>query len=218
MVRQKLRIRFAKKGLLRFVGHRDLVRAMERLFRRAGLPLGMSEGFHPKPRMSFPLALAVGIEAEDEVMELELCEERTGAEVLDRLRAHTLAGLEFHAVDVLPAGSKKAQVQWADYEAVVPAELQQVAEAGVAHLMAQTSYIVKRPRKQREFDLRPGLRRLELTGATLRMRLDCHEAEASPSPREVLAAVGLDALAATGLIVRRSVRLTVAGGTSPADP
>ncbi|HBO42708.1 MAG TPA: hypothetical protein DD670_01970 [Planctomycetaceae bacterium] len=60
-VRQRVRIRFSKQGDLRLIGHRDLVRVMERLFRRAELPLGMSQGFHPKPRMSFPTALALGI-------------------------------------------------------------------------------------------------------------------------------------------------------------
>ena len=50
------------------------MRSLERLFRRAGLSLGMSEGYRPKPRMNFPLALAVGIEGRREVMELELNE------------------------------------------------------------------------------------------------------------------------------------------------
>ena len=62
MVRPRVRIRFSKQGDLRLIGHRDLMRCLERLFRRAGLALGMSQGFHPKPRMTFPLALAVGIE------------------------------------------------------------------------------------------------------------------------------------------------------------
>ena len=75
MVRHRVRIRFCKQGDLRWIGHRDLMRCMERLFRRAALPLGMSQGFHPKPRMSFPAALAVGIAAMDEVMELELAEQ-----------------------------------------------------------------------------------------------------------------------------------------------
>ena len=74
MVRPRVRIRFCKQGDLRLIGHRDLMRCLERLFRRAGLTLGMSEGFHPKPRMTLPLALAVGIEGDDEVMELELSE------------------------------------------------------------------------------------------------------------------------------------------------
>ena len=74
MVRPRVRIRFCKQGDLRLIGHRDLMRCLERLFRRAGLALAMSQGFHPKPRVTFPLALAVGIEGLDEVMELELTE------------------------------------------------------------------------------------------------------------------------------------------------
>ena len=74
MVRLRVRIRFSKQGDLRLIGHRDLMRCLERVFRRAGLALGFSQGFHPKPRMTFPLALAVGIEGLDEVMEVELAE------------------------------------------------------------------------------------------------------------------------------------------------
>ena len=92
MVRQRVRIRFRKQGDLRFVGHRDLVRSLERLFRRAGLALGMSQGFHPKPKMSFPSALAVGIEGLDEVMELELAEPQSAEELLSRLCGRRGAG------------------------------------------------------------------------------------------------------------------------------
>ena len=81
-------MRFCKQGDLRLIGHRDLMRCLERVFRRAGLPLAMSQGFHPKPRMTFPLALAVGIEGIDEVMELELAESYTAEEVLGRLSPH----------------------------------------------------------------------------------------------------------------------------------
>ena len=78
VVRLRVRIRFSKQGDLRFIGHRDLMRCFERLFRRAGLALSFSQGFHPKPRMTFPLALAVGIEGIDEVMEVELAETSRG--------------------------------------------------------------------------------------------------------------------------------------------
>ena len=60
MLRRRIRIRFRKIDDVRQISHLDLIRTMERLFRRAGLQLGMSEGFHPKPRMSFPSALNVG--------------------------------------------------------------------------------------------------------------------------------------------------------------
>jgi len=101
MVRQRVRMRFCKQGDLRLIGHRDLMRCLERLFRRAGLPLAMSQGFHPKPRMTFPSALALGIEGVDEVLELELTESPPAEELLQRLTPHAPPGLG-------PKSSRKA--------------------------------------------------------------------------------------------------------------
>ncbi len=70
MVRPRVRIRFAKQSALRLIGHRELTSSLERLFRRAGLSLGMSGGYRPKPRLNFPLALAVGIEGRREAWNL----------------------------------------------------------------------------------------------------------------------------------------------------
>ena len=61
MVRTRLRIRFRKQGDLRLIGHHDLVHAWERLLRRAGLKLRMSQGFHQRPKLSFPSALSIGL-------------------------------------------------------------------------------------------------------------------------------------------------------------
>ena len=120
MVRLRVRIRFCKQGDLRLIGHRDLMRCLERLFRRAGLTLSFSEGFHPKLRMTFPLALAVGIEGVDEVMEVELAERYEADELRRRLTPHAPPGLVFRTIEVLPDGSKKAQVASASYEVPIP--------------------------------------------------------------------------------------------------
>ena len=104
MVRPRVRIRFSKQSTLRLIGHRDLMRSLERLFRRAGLSLGMSEGYRPKPRMNFPLALAVGIEGRREVMELEVNEAPPADELLARLRAQAPPGLRIESLEVLPPG------------------------------------------------------------------------------------------------------------------
>src|SRR5687768_4212376 len=93
MIRQRVRIRFRKEGDLRWISHRDLARAFERLFRRMGLRLSMSEGFHPKARMTFPSALALGIAAHDEVMELELAEPADAADLAARFTALAPPGL-----------------------------------------------------------------------------------------------------------------------------
>ncbi len=83
VIRQRVRIRFTKQDDLRWISHRDLIRVWERLFRRAGVALSMTEGFHPKPRMNFPSALAVGIAGLDELLEVDFAEEYTA----DSLRA-----------------------------------------------------------------------------------------------------------------------------------
>ncbi len=109
MVRPRVRIRFCKQGDLRLIGHRDLMRCLERLTRRAGLGLALSEGFHPKPRMTLPLPLAVGIEGEDEIMEVELTELPEGEELSPRLARQAPPGLTFRSVEVLPPGGRKAR-------------------------------------------------------------------------------------------------------------
>src|SRR5438876_12454275 len=109
MLRQRMRIRFTKQGDLRWLSHRDLMRTWERLFRRAEVPLGMTEGFHPKPRMNFPSALAVGIAGDDELLEVELSEAWSAERLSQAIAAHAPPGLEIREVEMMPEGSKKAQ-------------------------------------------------------------------------------------------------------------
>ena len=120
MIRLRVRIRFRKQEDLRWIGHRDLMRCFERIFRRAELPLGRSEGFHPKPRMTFPLPLAVGWTGVEEVMEFELSETFDAQSVERRLRPQLPPGLELASLEILPPGTKKASVRSASYEANIP--------------------------------------------------------------------------------------------------
>ena len=69
-----VRIRFSKRGKVRFVSHRDLARSFERAFRVARLPMAFSQGFSPRPKVSLGLALGVGHESDAEYIDLELLE------------------------------------------------------------------------------------------------------------------------------------------------
>jgi radical SAM-linked protein len=127
MIRQRLRIRFSKLGRLKFIGHKDMLRTLEALFRRVRLPLAMSNGFHPKVKMSFPTALALGYESIDEVLELEMNE---SAELLDtevllgNLNRHSLEGLTFLSARQLGEGEKKASLASSVFQMTVPPALQ----------------------------------------------------------------------------------------------
>jgi radical SAM-linked protein len=190
MVRLRVRIRFSKQGDLRLIGHRDLMRCLERLFRRAGLALSFSQGFHPKPRMTFPLALAVGIEGTDEVMEVELAESCTAEDLLRRMAPHAPAGLVFRTIEVLPEGAKKAQVQSASYEAPIPSSSQTGLGQRIEHLLAAASWPIERLRGRAPIDLRPLISELTLRDGVLAMRLRV-DSHGSVGPREVLGAIGL---------------------------
>ncbi len=203
MVRLRVRIRFSKQGDLRLIGHRDLMRCLERVFRRAGLALSFSEGFHPNPRMTFPLALAVGIEGVDEVMEVELAESYTAEELLRRETPQSPPGLVFRAIEVLPDGGKKARVQSVCYEAPIPSRSPPVLRERIEHLLAASSWPIERAHGRRPIDLRPLLLELALPGDVLGMRLRV-DGGGSVGPRDVLAALGLADLEQQGVHLRRT--------------
>ncbi len=68
----RLRLRFAKRGPARFLGHLDLVRIVPRIFRRAGIDVAYTRGFNPQPRMTFTPALPLGMEAEAEFVDVDV--------------------------------------------------------------------------------------------------------------------------------------------------
>lgn len=203
MVRLRVRIRFSKQGDLRFIGHRDLMRCLERAFRRAGLKLSFSEGFHPKPRMTFPLALAVGIEGVDEVMEFELAERLSSDELRGRVSPQLPSGLAFRAIEILPDGSRKAQVRSASYEVSIPVERRAALGERIERLLAAASWPIERDRGRPPIDLRASIAELSLGDGALSMRLRV-QAQGSAGPREVLAALDAADLESQGARLRRT--------------
>ncbi len=179
------------------------MRCLERVFRRAGLTLSFSEGFHPKPRMTFPLALAVGIEGVDEVMEIELAERYEAEELLRRLAPQAPPGLAFRAIEILPDSGKKAQVQSVSYEAPIPSPCQTELSERIGHLLAAASWPIERAHGRAPIDLRPLVLELALREGVLEMRLRVHS-HGSAGPRDVLAALGLDDLEQRGVRLRRT--------------
>ncbi|MEM9365735.1 MAG: TIGR03936 family radical SAM-associated protein [Planctomycetota bacterium] len=149
--RIRYRIRFAKLDLLRWISHRDLARLWERLTRRAELPLSMTEGFHPKPRIAFASALALGVESHDEVLELELSKELTVDELQQRLVADGQPGLSIIDVTRLDDGSPKAQLMAADYAVTLPDDFDETQRAplrgAIEVLLQQETITVERKKK-----------------------------------------------------------------------
>ena len=207
MVRQRVRIRFSKEGELRLTGHRDLVRAMERLFRRARLPLSMTEGFHPKPRMSFPSALSLGVVGRNEVMELELSENTSAQSLLEKLRAQSPPGLVFRSVRLCEDGARKAQASRLVYEITLPASRIAATAARIEKLWEDAEYRVRRAGRDEPLKLWASLGELHLRGDVLVIELRVTR-DAGVRPREVLDALDLADLEDAGFVISRAdVRL-----------
>ncbi len=180
---------------------------MERMFRRAGLPLAMSEGFHPKPKMSFPSALAVGIAGSDEVMELELVQPAGADELLRSVASHAPPGLTPVSIEPMPPGTRKAQVRSFTYQVEIPPRDREPAARQIARLLASPSCPIHRPKRSEPIELNRFLEKLELQAGVLEIRLRASR-EAAPGPRDVLATLGLaDRERQGGMITRTKVEL-----------
>ncbi len=201
----KVRLRFAKRGDLRLVSHHDLMRCLERMARRAELPLAQSQGFNPRPKIAFALALALGIEGHHEVVEMELATPLEPGEVLRRLAQVSPPGLEWLEAEVNEAG-KPAQARTVRYALPIPADRLEAARGSLGGFLAAESWPYTRRRADRasEIDLRPFVLEADLeAGDTLRFRLQMTPS-GSARPEEVVDALGLADLLAQGAILSRT--------------
>ena len=204
----KQRLRFAKRGDLRLISHHDLMRCLERMVRRARIPLAMSQGFTPRPKMRFALALGLGIEGHEEVVDIELSQPVESAELLRRLAQTSPAGLEWIEARTLPASAPAPRPVAVEYCICVPPERRVAALTAVKSLLASKSYLVTRRRADRAsehtYDLRAyvsdaAIGEDGLLKATLIIR-----PEGSARPEELLECLGLRDLLDGGAVLMRT--------------
>ena len=195
----RVRITFTKQGALRYTGHLDLHKILERSIRRAELPLAYSQGYHPQPRLHLAAALPLGFASRAEVMDIWLNDDVD--DVLSPLQANVPPGLTILQAAQVDEREPSLQTQ------VIAAEYQvEITEAGfatglnekIAAVMASES--IPRERRGKNYDLRPLIE--ELTplslpgrgaggeGQGLFMRLTAREG-ATGRPEEVLDELGI---------------------------
>lgn len=174
----RVRIRFTKLGKVRWTSHRDVARMWERAFRRVRLPLVYSQGFTPRPRLSFGLALPTGYESLAEYLDVELAEAALDdLEVLGAdLSAALPAGVEVARVATLAPGAPSLQEEvssctwrWTVVDPVQGAlDPGEVSEA-CGELLAASTVTLTRERKGRETtdDVRPAIIALRVLGAAV---------------------------------------------------
>ena len=194
---QRLRVRYAKRGRLRFTSHRDFSRAFERAVFRARIPMAYSSGFNPHPRISYAGAAPTGSASEAEYLEIALAEVVDPADVHKALDEALPDGLDVIEVVVSSGGSiadrLEASVWRLVLEDTTPEQAQQMADA----LLATDEVMVERMTKKglRTFDARAAVVALRVGDAPADRPscaiLDVVLRHGSPSvrPDDVLAAL-----------------------------
>ncbi|HZE42059.1 MAG TPA: TIGR03936 family radical SAM-associated protein [Stackebrandtia sp.] len=153
---QRVRVRYAKRGPLRFTSHRDFARALERAVRRAKLPIAYSSGFHPHPRISYIAAAPTGVASEAEYAELALRDRMGPDDLLKALDAALPPGLDItEAIEAHTSGLAD-RMEASAWRIELPGVTVEVANAAVeAFLAAETVTVTRLTKKgDRAFDAR----------------------------------------------------------------
>ncbi len=168
----RLRFRYSKLGRIRFTSQRDVARMWERALRRTDLPVAWSEGFSPRPLLSFGLALPTGSESTAEYLDIRLDRDPgtlgEGTGLIERLTDLLPEGLQVTAVATLghAAGSLQQAVTSCTWILEVRGVAERELSERIERLLTAPRIPVRRERKGRlaEDDLRPSVLALGLTG------------------------------------------------------
>ena len=214
---QRLRIKFHRGAEVKYISHLDIMRLWQRALNRAGMALAYSEGFHPHPKISLAVPLAVGVTSEAELMDITLTREASPHFFTAAVNQQLPAGFEI--LQVVPIAeslpSLQSQVRFAEYNVELEMEKgrQEVASA-ITSLLSLTNlpWQHQRDTGPRHYDLRALIDDIWFIDCrdnhcTIGMRLRC-DSGGSGRPEQVAAALGFaempKAIHRTKLILRSS--------------
>ena len=174
----KVRIKFAKQGVMKFIGHLDIMRYFQKALRRADIDIKFSEGMSPHMIMSFAAPLGVGLTSDGEYVDIELRTPISTAEAVNRLNAVMVEGMEildFRQIEEGKAGKAMSLVAAADYtvrfrKGYAPKEDWQ---SDISGFFAKKSIpVIKETKKgESEVDIRPMIYQMSVNAGTVFMRL-----------------------------------------------
>ena len=155
---QRLRLKYAKRGRLRFTSHRDFARAFERALRRAQVPIAYSSGFSPHPRISYANAAPTGVASEAEYLEIALKAVAEPEVVRSRLDAALPLGLDLVEVVEARTPDFAARLEASLWQLELPGVARESVSAAIGAVLAEHEVMVERLTKD-------GVRRFDARGA-----------------------------------------------------
>lgn len=175
----KIRIKFAKEGTMKFIGHLDIMRYFQKVMRKADVDIRYSEGFSPHQIMSFAAPLGVGTTSRGEYVDIEVLSTDSSKEMVRRMNEAVVEGIEILSFRRLPdtAANAMSIVAAADYrvafrEGKEPKDWDSFA-AALQELTDQKEILVLKKTKkgEKETDIRPMIHELRAEEKTVFMRI-----------------------------------------------
>ena len=179
----KARIKFRKYGVLRFIGHLDVMRFFQKLMRRADIPIAFTGGYSPHMIMSFASPLGIGLTSDGEYLDIELTAPVDSLEAVKRMNKECAEGIEVISIRQIPDEKKMTGMTIlaaADYlVSVKEGTLPKNWKEGFSDFMAQKEIrvIKQTKRSEREVDIRPLIYRWEIRGESIFLQLAAGSAE-----------------------------------------
>jgi radical SAM-linked protein len=200
--RSKYRVRFKKAGDLRLVSHHDLMHCLERMFRRADLPVPATQGFNPRPRLWFAQSLALGAIGHNEVLELELNQPLPPDDLHRRLTAQCPPSLTILTVQSIDLRAS-AHVRRAYFRLALTEPALDLPERCAVFLNEEHHWVERTRPQRRRLDIRPFVRTLVGRDNVLEMALWVTPYGAV-RPDEIVQALGLPGIVESGAVLERT--------------
>jgi radical SAM-linked protein len=171
----RVRLRFAKRGRLRFLSHRDVARSFERAVRRAAVPVSHSHGFSPHPRLTWAGAAPTGTASEAEYLEIGLTRDVDPAALATALDAALPEGLDIIAAAPAGGGALADTIDAAEWAFELAGVDAATARAALDALLARDEVLVERvtPKGRRQVDVRAAIVRADVTADVTSGAQDC---------------------------------------------
>jgi len=185
----RYRLTFKKVSDARFLAHLELVRVFLRAFRRAGIQLVYSKGYHPMPRISFVTALPVGMESRVETMDIETMDAVDPLSLMKEVNKQLPEGISISKAVMLGKNRGKPRLKQSQY--VVTLQENLLKESAVAQFLHSDTWQVTKPtsKGERKVNARGLVESIEiLSPDSLQMRIH-HNSGPGLNAKEIVAAV-----------------------------
>jgi radical SAM family uncharacterized protein/radical SAM-linked protein len=183
-------ILYTKRGTARFFGHLEMVRLIMQGVRRAGIPIRFSEGFHPKPKLSFDDPLPLGMESEGEIFYLSARKGLHPGETIERLNPQLPSGIQIIDIKVLHEKEKAFKPSVLSYEITLDeGDFDDTVISGLNN--PQPFPIIRKNRKGelKEIDLKAMIQKIEKIAPNRLFLSILNEPGKTVRPAEVLSSV-----------------------------